>query len=305
MERKKVIRRAALIGIALLVTAAVGGAVSTRGWLRAEAVLSKERQEWRERLATEDQALLDGMARKIEGLPVDPKVVAEVQTTHFRLRPERVLYVWATGNEGQFLFGVPSDAFARLNTVFDQSQQVIAEDNRYATRDQFLRALLHNERAIAPVKPGATEGRSASSAEGDRDRDDRDWWRQYDEGRDRHFGGTILFLSSPIRAASGAIVGNLNLKAVELGRGPVEQEEKRDAWQIGQGVSAALAAVSAFWLLFLIPSWVYIDAQERRLPRPLLWRCSSSLETSSGFSCTSSRGPTRPPIRAVPSAARR
>ena len=269
MERKKVIRRAALIGIALLVTAAVGGAVSTRGWLHAEAVLSKERQEWRERLATEDQALLDGMAKKIEGLPVDPKVVAEVQTTHFRLRPERILYVWATGNEGQFLFGVPSDAFARLNTVFDQSQQVIAEDNRYATRDQFLRALLHNERAIAPVKPGPTERRSGSSEEGDRDRDAGDWWRRYDEERDRNFRGTVLFLSSPIRATSGAIVGNLNLKAVELGRGPVE--EKRDFWQIVQGVSAALAAVSAFWLWFLIPSWVYIDAQEHRMPRPLLW----------------------------------
>jgi len=25
------------------------------------------------------------------------------------------------------------------------------------------------------------------------------------------------------------------------------------------------------WLWFLVPSWVYIDAQDRRLPRPLLW----------------------------------
>ena len=271
MERKTVIRRAAWIGVLLLVTGAAGGIVATREVLQTETLLHKERQEWRERLATEDQALLESMAKKIEGLPIDPKVVADVQTAHFRLRPERALYFWATGNDGQFLFGVPSDAFARLNTVFDQSQEVIAQDNRYATRDQFLRALLHTERAIAPVKPRAADAGSRSPEERDRDREDRDWWRHYDEERDRQYRGTVLFLSSPIRATSGAIVGNLNLKAVEMGKGPVYQEQRRDVWQVAQAVSAGLAAVSAFWLLFLIPSWVYIDAQERRLPRPLLW----------------------------------
>lgn len=268
MERKTVVRRAAQIGLVLLVTAAVGGIVSTRAVGQAEVVERKSREEWRERLATEDQALLDGMARKIEALPVDPKVVAEVQAAHYRLRPDRWLYVWATGNDGQFLFGVPSDAFARLNTVFDQSQQVIAQDNRYATRDQFLRALLHDDRPIAPFKPRATEAGTGSPEEEDRD---ADWWRRYDEERDRHFRGTVLFLSSPIRAATGAIVGSLNLKAVELGRGPVEDEERLDLWKGVLAVSAALALVSVLWLWFLVPSWVYIDAQERRLPRPLLW----------------------------------
>jgi hypothetical protein len=273
VERKTVIRRAAWIGALLLVTGVAVGLVATREVIRSDNFVHGERQQWREQLATEDQALLESMAKKIEGLPIDPKVVADIQTTHFRLRPERALYFWATGNDGQFLFGVPGDAFARLNTVFDQSQEVIAQDNRYATRDQFLRALLHTEKAISPVKPRPAESGSRASEDRDRDggRDDRDWWRHYDEGQNRQYGGTVLFLSSPIRATSGAIIGNLNLKAVEMGRGPVYQEQRRDAWQVAQAVSAGLAAVSVFWLLFLIPSWVYIDAQERGLPRPLLW----------------------------------
>jgi len=278
VERKTVIRRAAWIGVLLLVMGVAGGFVSTREVMQSDTLVHAERQQWREQLATEDQALLESMAKKIEGLPIDPKVVADIQTTHFRLRPERALYFWATGNEGQFLFGVPSDAFARLNTVFDQSQEVIAQDNRYATRDQFLRALLHTERPIAPVKPRpaddgsrVSEDRDRQREERDRQRDEREWWRHYDEVQNRHYGGTVLFLSSPIRATSGAIVGNLNLKAVEMGQGPVYQERRRDVWQVVQAVSAGLTAVSVFWLLFLIPSWVYIDAQERGLPRPLLW----------------------------------
>jgi hypothetical protein len=35
------------------------------------------------------------------------------------------------------------------------------------------------------------------------------------------------------------------------------------------GVIAMVASV--IWLWFLLPSWVYIDAQQRHVPRPLLW----------------------------------
>lgn len=35
------------------------------------------------------------------------------------------------------------------------------------------------------------------------------------------------------------------------------------------GVIAMFASV--IWLWFLLPSWVYIDAQQRHVPRPLLW----------------------------------
>jgi hypothetical protein len=265
VERKTIVRRAALIGVGILVAATFTTAMAGRRVREAAGAERQARQDWMARVATEDQALLDGMAQKITGLPVDPKVVAEIQAEHYRQRPGRWLYVWGTANDGRFLFGVPADAFARLNTVYDQSQQAITEDNHFATRDQFLRALLHEDRPIAPIKPGLPDA-------GPRRRPDADeWWRRYDEQRDRRFDGNVLYLSSPIQGAQGAIEGSLNLKAIELGRGPTDAERSLNSWRDVEGFSGALAVISLLWLWFLVPSWVYIDAQDRRLPKPLLW----------------------------------
>ena len=51
----------------------------------------------------------------------------------------------------------------------------------------------------------------------------------------------------------------------------MEAEETLDFWRDVQTLSGVSAVASILWLAFLVPSWVYIDAQERRLPRPLLW----------------------------------
>ena len=264
MERKTIVRRAALIGLAVLVAATLTTTIAGRQVRRASAAEREGQREWKTRMAGEDQALLDGMAQKITALPVDPKVIAEIQAEHYRQRPNRVLYVWATANDGKFLFGVPADAFARLNTVYDQSQQAITEDNHFATRDQFLRALLHEDRPIAPIKPGVPDPSPRRGG-------DDEWWRRYDPDRDGSFEGSVLFLSSPIQGAQGASEGSLNLKAIELGRAPTDAWRSLDAWRDAENVSAVLAVGSLLWLWFLVPSWVYIDAQDRRLPKPLLW----------------------------------
>jgi hypothetical protein len=264
VERKTIVRRAALIGLGVLVTATATTTFGGRQVRRAAAAERQAQQDWMTRVAAEDQALLDGMAQKITGLPVDPKVIAEIQAEHYRQRPNRFLYVWATANDGKFVFGVPADAFARLNTVFDQSQQAITEDNHFATRDQFLRALLHEDRPIAPIKPGLPDSSS-------RRRGDDEWWRRYDEDRNRNFDAPVLFLSSPIQAAQGAIEGSLNLKAIERVRPATDIGRSLDLWRDVETFSGVLAVLSLLWLGFLVPSWVYIDAQDRRLPRPLLW----------------------------------
>src|SRR4030095_16328588 len=93
-------------------------------------------------------------------------------------------------------------------TLSDQSQQAITEDNHFATRDQFLRALLHEDRPIAPIKPGLPESSP-------RRRGDDEGRRRYEQERNRHFDAPVLFLSSPVQGAQGAIEGSLNLKAIE------------------------------------------------------------------------------------------
>ena len=264
MERKKILRRAALVGAALfLVAAATAGAMALK--VRQVQTLQREREAAHlAQLGSEYQSYLDETAKTIKGLPVDPKVIGEIQTRHYQQRPALALYVWASSNSGDFQFGVPSDAFARLNTTFDQNRDVISKDNHFANRDQFLRNLLHHPRRMEPAESGDSDDR------GDSRRRERSWWRLYDESEDWQFpSGRVIFLSSPIQDAAGATVGNLNLKLVDL-KGPAVGKDEDLPQDVMIGAVVAMVA-SLVWLWFLVPSWVYIDAQQRHVPRPLLW----------------------------------
>jgi double zinc ribbon protein len=267
VERKKILRRAALIGVAVfLAAAAAAGAMALkvhRMDVRHRALADEQMAQ----LAKEYQGYLDETAKAIKGLPVDPKVIGEIQTRHYQQQPALLLYVWASSNAGEFQFGVPSDAFARLNTAYDQNREVIAKDNHFANRDSFLRTLLHHSRRIETAEAGASD--DTDDRRSPARRHEPSWWRFYDEGEDWGFSrDRVIFLSSPIQDAAGATVGNLNLKLVSL-KGPAdESKEVPERIMIG-GVIGMVA--SLVWLWFLLPSWVYIDAQQRHVPRPLVW----------------------------------
>lgn len=278
MERKKLIRRAALAGLFVLVvcglTAIVASAIFESVWEGRVRHMDERLAQ----LAQEYQAFLDETAKKIHGLPADPQVVGQVQARHFQERPARWLYVWASSNSGEFSFGVPDDAFARLNAFYDQHRDEIARDNHYASRDQFLRALLHNPRDLVLAEPemqgeGLPDpGRRRSGRE-----QAEEWWRFHreDESWDFHRVNGVS-LSSPIQSAAGQTVGNLNLKLVEVKDASLYWSRSRfenegSASLTVAEVAGGLAVASLVWLWFLLPSWVYIDARERNVPRPLLW----------------------------------
>lgn len=277
MERKKLIRRAALAGLIVLVvcglTAFVAHNVFESEW-RGRVRRMDERLT---QLGQEYQAYLDETAKKIHGLPPDPKVIGEIQARHFQEQPDRRLYVWASTNDGEFSFGVPPEAFARLNAVYDRHRDEIAEDNHYASRDQFLRALLNIPRELVLADPtpqpeGEPRRRGRPAQPEDR------WWRFY---RDEENNWELhrpngVSLSSPIQSAAGQTVGNLNLKLVEVKDAPLywshaRFENEDPASVVVAQVAFGLAVASLLWLGFLLPSWVYIDARERNMPRPLLW----------------------------------
>jgi hypothetical protein len=265
VERKRIIRRAALIGALLLVASVATLASTALAVQRHDRRREAEREAYFAQVVKDYQGYLDETAQKIKGLPVDPKVVGEIQTRHFQVKPELAMYVWAIDNKGDFLFGVPSDEFTRLNTVFDQYQSVIARDNHYANRDQFLRTLLyHHARRIGPPREDGDDRRRVAGE------DDVDWWRFHRDDDDEYERSNILFLSSPIQDAAGATVGNLNLKLAGL------RSHRLSSWEDPRtngimAVSATVAVLSLLWLWFMLPSWVYIDAQQRGVPRPLLW----------------------------------
>jgi RNA polymerase subunit RPABC4/transcription elongation factor Spt4 len=264
VERKKILRRAALIGVTVFLVAAVTAGSMALIVRRSEARQRVLAEEQLAQLGREYQGYLDETAKTIKGLPVDPKVIGEIQTRNYQQQPALWLYVWASSNAGDFQFGVPSDAFARLNTAYDQNRDAIGKDNHFANRDQFLRTLLHHTRRIEAAEPGTSDDDRGAR------RRETSWWRFYSETEDWEFrSGRVIFLSSPIQDAAGATVGNLNLKLVNV-KGPAasRDDDVPETIMIG-GVVAMVASV--IWLWFLVPSWVYIDAQQRHVPRPLLW----------------------------------
>ena len=70
-------------------------------------------------------------------------------------------------------------------------------------------------------------------------------------------------------------MGNLNLKLVDVKDAPLYWSwwhyRQEQPWFFVLPVSAFVAGLSVVWLWFLLPSWVYIDARQRGVPRPLIW----------------------------------
>jgi double zinc ribbon protein len=268
VERKKLVQRAAWIGLiglaACLVMLVVLGVSLGSSQNREQATLEAHVAA----VTKEHQAFLEDTALKIKGLPVDPKIIGDIQTRHYREIPGRWMYVWATNNDGQFLFGVPSDAFARLNTAYDQNQAVIKADNHYANRDQFLRTLLHHSQPIEVREKDERDERERGS------RREPEWWRFHDELEVRNYDArrsNLYFLSTPIQDARGATVGNLNLKLADVKDQAIYSASRQSPWEAAWDMVGPFTAVILIWLWFLLPSWVYVDAAQRDMPRPLLW----------------------------------
>jgi hypothetical protein len=79
---------------------------------------------------------------------VDPAIVGEIQTKHLEEAPETGIFVWAVDLGGGFLFGVPNDAFARLNAAYDKHHEEISKGAFYVDRQDFLRRLIAEDREV-------------------------------------------------------------------------------------------------------------------------------------------------------------
>jgi RNA polymerase subunit RPABC4/transcription elongation factor Spt4 len=172
------------------------------------------------------------------------------------------MYVWAFGTQGDFLFGVPGEAFERLNGIYDASLAELQQDRHFANRQEFLRELIQSNEdlSFASGQPPAKPGEVLSPR-----------WRHYrDDWRDH------AVLSTPLEAPGEAVLGNLYMKIV-----PVWPPDRSSHAFEGLAAGGGAAMIfSGLFLWFLLPSWVYVDASERGVRRAALW---SFLVFISGF----------------------
>ncbi len=243
--KRKLIRRMAIVVGVVLVLSAAGVAGALLGARNAWDAWQREARWDEEQMNEETRSYLAAMAKRITRLPVDRAVLGDAESKYYEGAPRRRRYVWGIGGNGEFLFGVPSEPFARLNAIYDRNPE-IQRDGHFASRQEFLRDLIlaHDEIGFEPVRENG--------------------WRRLRDHRDR-----ASVFSTPVRAEGGDTLGTLYAK-VE-GAVPDYGRSSREAWVHAAGTFAVLGGLAAAFLWFLLPTWVYVDGREHGIRRPMLW----------------------------------
>jgi RNA polymerase subunit RPABC4/transcription elongation factor Spt4 len=246
----------ALIGIAVFAISAAGFWLTNYLSGQAEIRQNDERARNREEQVRKYRAYLQETATKVTKLPVDPNIVGQVQARYFDEYPEAHLYLWAMDSGGQFQFGIPREAFARLNRAYDTYQKIIEQEGRFTDRQDFLRRLVQSHREL-------TFEYYEKKLAGDASPISRS--RSEDLGGYEQEG---LVFSTPFQNERGEMLGNLYLKVTDINEA---REYYRRNYQEFHGVASALIDASLIFLWFLLPSWVYLDAKGRGVDSPVRW----------------------------------
>ncbi len=255
-NKKRILWKMFFIGLAVFVISAAGFVGAEYLQRRAEA---RNREVWaenREAQITRYRTYLQETAKKVTRLPVDPNIAGQAQARYFEEYPHAHLYLWAMDSSGQFLFGVPREAFARLNRAYDTYQKIIEQEGRFTDRQDFIRRLVQNHRELT-FEYYEKKLAGDSSPQGQARSEDPD---MYD-----HEG---LVFSSPFQNERGEMLGNLYLKVTDIGdEGGYSYYDFRQP----QDISRALLSASLVFLWFLLPTWVYLDAKARGMDSPVRW----------------------------------
>lgn len=254
-SKKRLVRKMAavaafmlLIGLAVVVFTSVVAS-------GARAERREEKRLQRVQVVEKARSYLEELAAQITAVPVDPTIVSEIQARYFEEVAQGRRFVWGMGVDGEFLFGVPREGFARLNAVWDTHEASIVGEGAFVDRQDFLRQLAQESEQLdlSELAPNPDDPDDTPWAElrryGDRD----DW----------------MVFSAPLQAEDGSALGNLYLKIEDL-------EGRWEPWtdSPAEKLRAAAAGVCGFasiFLWFLLPTWVYVDARERGVRRAMLW----------------------------------
>ena len=287
-NKKKLIGRLAIAaGVVLALALVVLGGTTLGARSEREERARRVKRE-REQLVERSRKYLGELARRVDRLPVDPALVGEIESRYFEDYASGPMQVWALDTNGRFLFGVPREAFEKLNAIYDQDVATNLKQDVFVDRQTFLRTLVDSSDEIGPKSFAAEPSEDDASA-----------WnrlRRYGHDPDRSF-----VVSTPLKAATGVALGSLYLKRTasaerELGA----NDDLRNAGDAA-GVTAGLAA-AFLWLL--LPTWVYVDARGRGLRRAWLFAFLTALSGLIGLIVYLIARPETPAVAQCPGCSR-
>jgi len=283
MSKKKLIRKmaipAAIIFIISIIVLLFEEPVENRMYERHKAKLNAHISELTQKNQTELTEIAGKIAALTAGEISASRVVAELQSEFLRENQkagEVKKYLWLSNPNGEFIFGVPAQVFARLSEGFDKNKELIIKDGYYKDRNDFLMKLVDrydnidfSGRALSePEGPGYYYGKNEGMIE----------WRFFKEPKEdwNYSRPRTLILSAPVANTAGAVEGILFLKVDDSVNKELYYSRNRAAHshlyhELLAPLFATLAALSGLFLWFLLPSWVYIDAQQRAVSNPGVW----------------------------------
>ena len=244
--KKKLITRMALgAGTVLAIALLAGGA--------GLALLQSDRERWeydqkreREQVVERSRKYLGELAKRIGQLPVDPALVAEIESRYFDEQARGTMRVWAMGTDGSFLFGVPKESFSRLNAIYDREITPKIKEGVFLDRQSFFLGNLDEGEELARIAAGDASDEPVELL---------GRLRRY---VDRAEGDFIL--SAPLKTAEGAALGSLYLKRALAEHEWYRRDERIEMLGV---LSGGAAGFSFAFLWILLPTWVYVDATER------------------------------------------
>jgi len=251
--KKRILRKMALIGLAVFAVSGLALLIAASLYNEAQERAEAEARQNREEQIRKYRAYLTETAKKITKVPVDPHIVGQAQARFFDEYREARLYLWAMDTHGQYLFGVPDEAFARLNAAYDKYKAAIEEEGRFADRQEFIRRQIQDHAVFDWSRYLPDEASRVNR------RHSPDWSWYQEDGR---------VFSTPFESAEGEMLGNLYVKVVGLDDHSWFQS---GVYEVPVTISAILFVTSIVFLWFLLPTWVYLDARGRGMSSPVTW----------------------------------
>jgi len=266
--KKRLISRLAAGAAAVLALAAAAALVALK-MDHEERRRFVERQEREKQQRVESsRGYLAELAQRIDALPVDATLLSEIESRYFEEQAGGPFYVWAMDTGGDFAFGVPQSAFAKLNAVYDREVTPRLREGILLDRQTFLLGLVDDADDVA--REALPEDRAAELLErGQRFRLDR--WESEQS----------FVISTPLKGKDGAALGSLYLKRTPAPeRGHYQTAMPLEALM---GVSGGIVGVAFVLLWVLLPTWVYVDARERGVRRAPLFAFLTAISSLVGF----------------------
>lgn len=273
MNKRKLIRKLAL-------PAAIVAAVSIIVLIALipinNARYQNHKEEFKKYIASfmdQNKAYLKGIAAKIKSAQVDQVIVNELQSEYMvehQKSDQPKKYLWMSSMNGDFLFGVPSSDFQKMNGAYDKYQNTIKADEYYRDRNDFLTKLIDKRESVDFSQ--FERGERAERNYGD------NGWRFYRNNNDDEWSliqPTSTTFSTPVYDGNGKLIGDLFLKVDDKVNEEKYFNDRRfkrsELYEALENVFATLLIISGIFLWFLLPTWVYTDAQERDVKTPGIW----------------------------------